>query len=701
MIRFKSVSLWGFIAIVVWAVCAPTVPAAQTTDSEDSLWPLELDSDGGQIIIYQPQIESYEGNMLEARAAVSVTQKGATEAVFGAMWFQARMSTDLDARLISCENLKVTAASFPTLKDEQVEKLSAYLEKEVPKWQIDLDLDQFLATVEEVEAHRHDAAPLNNDPPELIFAQVPTVLVIIDGDPKLAEMEGYDLKYVANSAFFIAQDPASKRYYLRGGDYWYTSADLMAGWAQTDQLPSEVQKVSKAIDDEVKNQEAEQAEQGSAEEQPEEVGQSAIPEIVVRTGPAELILTDGEPKFAPLQGTQLLYVENSEIDILMDLTAQTYYMLVSGRWYQSSSFEAGAWEYVNPDKVPADFASIDADSDMGQVLASVPGTQESKEAVLENSIPQTAQVDRKTATVTVTYDGDPQFETCSDAVAYAVNTDKSVFLIDGRYYCCDEAVWFLSNGPSGPWQVATEVPAQIQDLPPECPHYNVKYVYIYDSTPDVVYVGYTPGYTCSYVYYGTVVYGTGYWYRPWYHTYYYPRPVTWGFHAHWNPWTGWGFTFGVSYGWLHIGVGRPWYGGWWGPGGYRHGYRHGYHHGYRHGYHHGARAGYRAGQNQAHRNMYKQQQRPGVKGGGKAQTPTARQPKKSNQKNNVYAGKNGDVHRNQGGDWQTRDKGGWSGSSQQSKQSMNREQQSRQRGNQNAQRSKSQGSRSGGGGKRR
>jgi hypothetical protein len=693
------------IAVAVCAVFSPTLAVSQTNDADVLQWPLQLDGERGQIIIYQPQIESYRGNTLEARAAVSVTRKGESEAVFGAMWFEARMSTDLDARLISCEDLNVTAATFPTLEDSQVEQISSYLESEVPKWQMDLDLDQFLATVEQSEARGDDAPPLNNDPPEFIFVQVPTVLVIIDGDPKLADMEGYDLKYVANSAFFIAQDPTRKRYYLRGGDYWYVSSDLMGGWKQTGELPSEIQKVSKAIDEEIAKQKADVADRGAAPEAAEEVGESRVPEIVVRTGPAELIQTDGDPEFVPLQGTQLLYVENTETDILMDLGAQTYYILISGRWYQSNKLDGGNWTFVDPDKVPADFANIEQDSDMGQVLASVPGTQESKEAVLENSIPQTAEVDRKTTTVEVAYDGDPQFEKCSDDVAYAVNTDKAVFLIDGRYYCCDQAVWFVANGPSGPWQVATAVPEQIQDIPPECPHYNVKYVYIYDSTPDVVYVGYTPGYTCSYVYYGTVVYGTGYWYRPWYYRYYYPRPVTWGFHIHWNPVTGWGFSWGVSFGWLHIRVGRPWYGGWWGPAGYRHGYRHGYHRGYRHGYHHGARAGYRAGyragQQSAHRNVYKTQQRKGVHAGGKPKTQPARTPKTANRQNNVYAGKNGNVHRNQGGNWQTRDRGGWSSSSQQSRQSLERQQNSRQRSNQKSNYNRSQQRSRSGGGRRR
>jgi hypothetical protein len=699
----KTTTRWGLVMLCfAGCVWAGRALGAEAPAAGGSKWPLQLDGDRGRIVIYQPQIESYQGNILEARAAVAVTPKGKKEPVFGAIWFKSRMSTDLDTRLISCEDLEVTAAKFPTLNDVQVERLSSYLETEIPKWEIDLDLDRFLATVEQAESHAGGAPAFDNNPPEIIFAQVPAVLVVIEGEPQLAKMDGYDLEYVANTPFFIARDPRSGWYYLRGGGYWYASTDLMTGWKKIDELPGDVARVAKAVEEEERNQEAQATGQGTPSEQPMSAGRpAAIPEIIVRTHPAELIQTDGEPKFVPLQGTQLLYVENTQDDILMDLPTQTYYLLISGRWYESSSLEGGDWKFVNPEKLPADFAMIEPDSEVGSVLASVPGTQEAREAVLENTIPQTAEVDRQTTTVTVSYDGDPEFETCSSDVAYAVNTDKVVFLIDGRYYCCDQAVWFWANGPSGPWQVATAVPNQIQDIPPECPYYNVKYVYIYDSTPEAVYVGYTPGYTCSYVYYGTVVYGTGYWYRPWYHHHYYPRPVTWGFHAHWNPVTGWGFSTGVSFGWLHISVGRPWYGGWWGPAGYRHGYYHGYRHGYYHGARAGYRAGYRAAQPTPYKNVYASHQRRGVSAGGKPATQPVRHPKPAQQPNNVYAGKDGRVYRNKGGQWQTNQKGGWTGSSQKSKQNMARQQQSRQRGEQKSRQHNPQRTKSGGGRKRR
>jgi hypothetical protein len=153
-------------------------------------------------------------------------------------------------------------------------------------------------------------------------------------------------------------------------------------------------------------------------------------------------------------------------------------------------------------------------------------------------------------------------------------------------------VWFVADAPTGPWVLADSVPSDDMDqIPPSVPVYNVKYVRVYDSTPDEVYFGYTPGYEGCYPWGGTVVWGTGWHYRPWIGPmFWWPRPHTWGFHAHYTPWSGWGFGsswsypfFNVSHGWggwfRPVGWGRPArFGGvgggggrrgWFGPGGYR------------------------------------------------------------------------------------------------------------------------------------
>ena len=249
----------------------------------------------------------------------------------------------------------------------------------------------------------------------------------------------------------------------------------------------------------------------------------------------------------------------------------------------------------------------------------------------------------------------------------------------------------MANEPLGPWSVAASVPKEeIDSIPPSNPTYNTKYVHVYDSTPQVVYVGYYPGYTYSYVYHGCVVYGTGWHYRPyWGPVVYYPRPATWGFHVRWNPWWGWSFGFSHSTGRFTFGIGfggwGGWYrGGWWGPARYRpyyRGYHRGWHHGFRAGAARGVRAGYRAGRVDTrirNQNIYNRQNNVARNARGSRATGT-RAPTVARQgSNNVYADRSGNVHRRTQDGWQQRNQSGWSKGS--GSQNLQRDYNSRQRG---------------------
>jgi hypothetical protein len=270
----------------------------------------------------------------------------------------------------------------------------------------------------------------------------------------------------------------------------------------------------------------------------------------------------------------------------MDIATQGYFVLLSGRWYQSSSLD-GPWSFVPSEDLPAGFNQIPPESAKAEVLTFVAGTDQAQEAILDASIPQTSTVSRNDSSLVVTYDGDPSFVPIEGTdMKYASNTEFAVMQVKGGFYCCHEAVWYEAPSPRGPWAVCTSVPNEIYEQPPSSPTYNTKYVYIYDSTPSVVYVGYLPGYSGCYVYGPTIVYGTGYYYPPYIGPiYYYPRPVTYGFHVRYNPYTGWGFGFTYSTGFVTFGMSwhsryyprhpsygryyRPPHHGYWGPRGYR------------------------------------------------------------------------------------------------------------------------------------
>jgi hypothetical protein len=720
-------------------------------DLDQEGWPRDMTFKKGVITIYQPQIESFEKNIIEARAALAIKQKDKAP-VFGAMWFSSRAVTDLDTHLVLFDEIVVESLKFPEGDEEQVESIRQAMTKKLDGISMTMSLERFTASIAHLEGQVADNENFKNAPPVIYFETNPAVLVFIDGDPILKEVENSKFKYVINTPFFLVQNPQDQLYYLKGGEWWYSSREIAQGWKSIDDPPQDVQKLS------------DQAFQGETRDLDSlTIQMDHAPKLIISTEPAELIQTDGEPEFEPITGTDLLFLSNSESDIIMDINSQQYYILISGRWYSTKQLDAGNWKYIAPDDLPQDFAKIPDSSDIADVRYSVPGTPEAKDAILENSIPQTAEVDRKKANVEVQYDGNPKFSKIeSTSVSYAENADKTVLLINSKYYCVDDAIWFVSSQASGPWEVCVEVPEEVRQIPPSSPVYNVKYVYVYDYTPNVVYVGYTPGYYGSYVYYGRVVYGTGYWYRPWYQTYYYPRPVTWGFGVHYNPWTGWGFSYGVSYGWISFGW-HSYYRGWWGPCGYRYGYRHGYYRGYQHGYRHGYRHGYAAGrragyvasnrpstrpvQSNIYRNRDSGIKNTGVRPSTRPASPGTRPATRPNtrpaipesrpttrpattdarpstrpatpstgtrpatRENNVYSDKSGNIYRrDNNGSWQQRDNGQWNSGTRQStpSQNLNRDFNNRSRGNQRANsysnRSPQQAApraRPGGGGRRR
>ncbi len=526
-------------------------------------WPRRIEVAEGEIIVYQPQIEALEGDRLTARAAVAITPSGQQKPVFGAVFMEARVETDRDARTVTIDEIRVPRARIPEASRDQEEALTELLQREIPASPLTLSLDRLLTSLELAELQRKAAQDLGTDPPRILLSQDPALLVTLDGPAEMRPIPESGIMRVVNTPFLIALDPDSKAYFLfLGQGRWMTAPDVEGAWVRADGVPGSIASL---------------APPDSTAEASGATVTNPPRRVFVATEPTELIVTEGEPTYTPLQGSELLFVSNTDSDIFMDIDSQLHFLLLSGRWYTSGSLQ-GPWTHVPATALPAAFARIPVGSPKEHVLVHVPGTDQAVEAVLDAHVPQTSAV-RRDATIEVEYDGEPTFNPIEGTdMEFAVNTTYSVLRIEGRYYVCHEAVWYESDRAVGPWTVSVVVPDEVESIPPSAPVYNVKYVKVYDSSPEVVYVGYTPGYTGCYVYGPTVVYGTGYWYRGWVGPYYYyPRPVTYGFHVRYNPWYGWSFGFSWGYGPFTFGFstgGRYSYwgprgpGGWWGPGGY-------------------------------------------------------------------------------------------------------------------------------------
>jgi hypothetical protein len=526
----------------------------ETRADEASTWPRTVHDDAGDMLVYQPQVESLSDNQLKGRTAFSFTRAGKTEPTFGVFWFTCHVATDRDSDLVRVLDIAITQSRFPESTPEEQKHLESLLQQRVGQSPLIFSLEDVRASLAATEQEHKSAADLKADPPNVVVLQEPAVLLLYDGEPKFQKIDAFER--VINTPFLVVRPEGGNTIFLSGGGYWYSSTNPKGPWMPGAQPPADIAAM-------VPPDTSSLASKGVP-----------APKVIVATEPTELIVTTGKPDFAPLTGTDLLYCSNTENDLIRSLDDQQYYVLLSGRWFKGPSL-SGPWTFVRPDSLPEDFALIPPSSPVGEVRASVPNTDESSDALADAMIPQTAAIKRD-ATITVNYDGEPKFQPVTGTdLQYAVNTSSTVLLVKGAYYCCDEGVWYVASTPKGPWKVSEKRPDEVDEIPASSPVYSVKYVYVYQTTPEYVYVGYTPAYFGWYPYYGCMWYGTGWQYPGWWGPYYYPRPCTYGFYPHWGPYTGWTYGMSWSVGFMRAGVAwggyRPYYrpGGWYGPAGYR------------------------------------------------------------------------------------------------------------------------------------
>jgi len=497
-------------------------------------WPRTIRSDSIKVDVYQPQVDKWENGKLEARAALAVTERASNQTHYGSVWLSGKTALDQDKRQVTLYDIETKKATFPSAGAQEPAYVTEVKEA-LQQWNMTISLDRLLADIAITQNEEKSTGDVfNSTPPKIFVRENPAVLILIDGQPLLQKIPETKFLRVTNSPAMIVLDSDSGRYFLRGDAYWMTAASIQGPWSKATDAPASLSALLEAS------------------EQPiETASQVTPPEVIVSTEPAELIQIKGEPQFSAIDGTRLLYVTNTDSDLFMSLPQQSYYALLSGRWFHAPGLE-GPWEFAAGTSLPADFSRIPGGHPKSAVLASVPGTPEAHDAVVAAQVPQTATVDRRKTTFTATYDGEPKFKQIPGTdMSYGVNSPSDVIKARGKYYAVSNGVWFVADDPLGPWAVCDFVPPEIYTIPPTVPVYHVKYVYVYDATPDLVYVGYTPGYFGALVWDGVVVYGTGFYYPCWCGSSYFGWPWTWGFGFRYGYWGG-GFFWRPWYP-------RPWY----------------------------------------------------------------------------------------------------------------------------------------------
>ncbi len=540
------------------AVPPPPDPAAASAPPADP-WPREITISHAVVLIYQPQVNSWTGNVLNFRTAVALKATGARMETFGVIAGTARTEVDRGARLVNLDDFALTEVKFPTLPDNGQSYLPD-LKAALPGAMATISLNRLEASLGASQTVKPQAAQVNNAPPTILVSYGPALLVPIDGKPVIKEVPNSRFERVINTQALIARTRFGSTYYLHVYDGWVSSESLTGPWTHAFRAPFGLDGTAKQL---AKDGKVDLLDGGPGAT-PKPSLANGVPTIYVTETPSELIIFKGQPNFVPVTGTNLLWASNTAGDVFINTLNNDYYILVAGRWYRGSGL-GGPWTYVSAKALPADFARIPKDGPAGVVLASVAGTPQAQEALIANSIPQDATVSRTNGPkFTPAFDGPPEWSPIPDTpMQYAINSRVPVIEVNpSSFYAVTGGVWFTAGALTGPWVVATSVPSVIYTIPPTSSLHYVTYVRVYGYTPQVVYVGYTPGYFGTVVGAdGVVVYGTGYTYTPWIGSVWYPPPVTYGVAAApvYNPAVG--FTFGFAMGLATAAIAEPYWGG--------------------------------------------------------------------------------------------------------------------------------------------
>ncbi|MCB1846343.1 MAG: hypothetical protein KDI04_02880 [Halieaceae bacterium] len=524
----------------------PAAAAAIAAETGAGSWPRSYTLSDATLRVFQPQVESWQDNLLRFRVAADASTGSGDKQEFGVFFGNARTQVDRSSRSVTLADVTLTRSNFPTLADNGDAYRQA-LQQQLAASVTTISLDRLQASLAASGSVQSAPVTVRNVPPEIIVSDSPAILIPIAGEPVIKAVPDSNFQRVINTRALLLRSGDDGPWYLHVYDGWLQATSLQGDWTKAGKPPAGVDTVAEKL---ARAGQANLLDGGAAKPAPTLA--NGVPMIYLREQPAELIVFKGKPRYQPIQDTRLLWADNTTADVIIDTVDNHYYLLLSGRWYRSTSLDDGPWSYVASDALPPDFSRIPPSSPAGVVLAAVAGTPQAREAVIENSIPQTANVRRT---------GGPTFQPELDGAArwrdiegtdlqYVVNSETPIIQVPGGgLYALNAGVWFTALALTDQWTVATSVPAGIYSIPPSSSLYYVTYVRIYGYDQQYVYEGYTPGYLGTVeAPDGTVVYGTGYNYTPWVGDVYYAAPDTYGVQAQpiYNQETGMAYGFGLG-----------------------------------------------------------------------------------------------------------------------------------------------------------
>jgi len=140
----------AFAPLAVLGALALVGPA----HAADSTWPRQFDSAAGSFVIYQPQPENLNGDLLTGRTAFSLQKSGDENPIFGVLWFTQHIGIDRDSSTVTPRDFDVTKVRLPGITPEDGTRYEKLVEKEAMRWDLSGSIDELKAGLASAEKER-------------------------------------------------------------------------------------------------------------------------------------------------------------------------------------------------------------------------------------------------------------------------------------------------------------------------------------------------------------------------------------------------------------------------------------------------------------------------------------------------------------------------------------------------------------------
>jgi len=180
------------------------------------------------------------------------------------------------------------------------------------------------------------------------------------------------------------------------------------------------------------------------------------PAIVVSEKPLKLLSIDKEPVRAPLEGTDLEYVVNTNWNVFYYRPDEQWYVLNEKAWQQNNYLADGGW--TTTDSLPADFDKLALNDAWPEVQKALPARQP------ENPpLPFLISLEE---TELILLDGAPRLSAIdATGISYVTNTQSDLFKTGDRWYFLVSGRWFSNTSLSGQWQAVKDLPDAFAQIP--------------------------------------------------------------------------------------------------------------------------------------------------------------------------------------------------------------------------------------------